>query len=361
MTNIAKKDADGLICVTLDVHIWSGRRLLDKTDLIHANPEFRKLPEKDLANLGSVKICDPEDIKKFQKVKGKAERALARAGLPFLGSIGIPDAKFEELHLELVGFQNEFKKLEEAFLLTYDKRLVDWKLKHTLQNPTWTSLFNDLPSVKKVAGRLGFDFHCCRISAPADESRPDLNRRFNDQVGGLKGSLLKEVAAEANMLIQDYLMGQDGAGVTKRREHITPKTLGPLKRAADKLTSFGFLDPTIGPLADVIAETLKTLPNVGRIEGQSLVKVWTLARLLADSDQAVQIARMAAEGKSADDLLAGTVDAMVLQAQDSQRGVGAQVGNELGLDLTEFIKAPTVARAAEAMYRPEADNLSAMF
>ena len=79
MTELAKKDATGLVCVMLDVHIWSGRRHLEKTDLIHANPEFRKLPEKELANLGSVKICDPDDIKKFQKVKGKAERALKRA------------------------------------------------------------------------------------------------------------------------------------------------------------------------------------------------------------------------------------------------------------------------------------------
>ena len=72
---VVSKSADGLVCIQLDVHIWSGRRHLDKTDLIHANKEFEKLPEKDLANLGSVKICDPDKIKEFQSLKNRADAA----------------------------------------------------------------------------------------------------------------------------------------------------------------------------------------------------------------------------------------------------------------------------------------------
>ena len=94
MTRVIKKSAADLVCVMLEVHIWSGRRNLEKTDLVHANPAFNKLPEKDLVSLGSTRICDPEDIKKFQTVKGKADRVLRRAGLPILGSIGVPADKF---------------------------------------------------------------------------------------------------------------------------------------------------------------------------------------------------------------------------------------------------------------------------
>lgn len=308
MSNITKKDAGGLVCVMLDVHIWSGRRLLEKTDLIHANAEFRKLPEKELANLGSVKICDPEDIKKFQAVKGRAERALKRAGLPILGAIGVPESQFEAVHAELVGFQKEFAALEAAFLKSYDDRIAAWKTKHILQNPSWSVLFNSVPTAKHVAGRIGFDFHPYRIEAPADDLKPELNERYNEQVGGLKGALLNEVAAEASKLMQSYLQKDDSNGASEKREYVTQKTLGPLKRAGEKLKSFAFLDPTIGPLAEFVEHHLASLPNVGRIDGPDLLKIWSLSLALASPERAAEIGRRAAEGAPKDVLLGLTVE-----------------------------------------------------
>ena len=303
MTQVTPKSAADLVCVMLDVHIWSGRRHLEKTDLVHANPEFSKLPEKELANLGSVKICDPEDIKAFQTIKGKAERALRRAGLPILGAIGIPHDKFPAVHDELVKLQVEFTSLVNAFIGAYDQRLSDWKIKHTLDNPGWTHLFNEIPTATHVAGRISFDFHPYRISAPADDMSPELNARYETQMKGLKGELLAEVAAEATTLMTDCLMGKERlTGVVKRREYVTQKTLGPLKRAVAKLQDFKFLDPTIGPLADFIEGTINSLPPAGQIEGASLVKVWNLARMLSNPFEASEIAAQASEGASADSL-----------------------------------------------------------
>lgn len=308
MTDITQKNAGGLVCVMLDVHIWSGRRLLEKTDLIHANEEFRKLPEKELANLGSVKICDPEDIKKFHAVKGRAERALKRAGLPILGAIGVPESQFEAVHAELVGFQKEFNALEASFLKSYDDRIAAWKTKHILQNPSWSVLFNSVPTAKHVAGRIGFDFHPYRIEAPADDLKPELNARYNEQVGGLKGALLSEVAAEASKLMQSYLQKGDPHAEKERRDYVTQKTLGPLKRAGEKLKSFAFLDPTIGPLAEFVEHHIASLPNVGRIDGPDLLKIWSLSLALASPARAAEIGRRAADGEPKDALLGLTVE-----------------------------------------------------
>lgn len=361
MTELAKKDATGLVCVMLDVHIWSGRRHLEKTDLIHANPEFRKLPEKELANLGSVKICDPDDIKKFQKVKGKAERALKRAGLPILGAIGVPDHLFEAVHKELVGYQAEFLALEAAFLKGYDARVEAWKLKHTLENPGWAHLFGNIPSASHVAGRLSFDFHPYRISAPADDLQPELNERFDEQMKGLKGELLTEVAAEANVLMADYLMGTDPAtGVTKKREHVTPKTLGPLKRAAEKLKNFQFLDPSIGPLATVISELLDTLPTVGRIDGPNLIKVWSLARMLSSPAQAAQMAVLAADGKDFEEIFT-----VAPGPASVKREAGTVVSSEMaaeGFDLDAVVQPMTTPiNATTNQHDSMLDNLAAFF
>lgn len=334
MTNIVEKDAAGLVCVLLDVHIWSGRRHLEKTDLIHANPEFAKLPEKDLANLGSVKICDPEDIKKFQTIKGKAERALQRAGLPILGAVGVPLDKFDDLHLDLKKLQSEFRVLEDAFVKGYDQRIADWKMKHTFQNPAWDRLFRDLPTAKHVAGRLGFDFHAYRISSPSDDLASDLNAGYEEQMGGLKGKLLDEVAAEASKLMSDYLMGKDRNGVVKRREHVTPKTLGPLKRAATKLQSFKFLDPSIGPLADWIESCLSPLPVVGQIKEADLMTVWSIARTLSSPVQAVWVAEQASAGVDPNALL---VSMEPSGASDDSKSAPARADlemlDDLGIDL----------------------------
>jgi hypothetical protein len=306
MTQVITKDAANLVCVLLEVHIWSGRRHLEKTDLVHSNPEFRKLPEKDLANLGSVKICDPEDIKKFHTIKGKAERVLKRAGLPVLGAIGIPVDKFDAVHDELVQLQAEFNALSGSFIQDYDRRVSDWKMKHTLANPGWANLFAHIPTATHVAGRIAFDFHPFKISAPADDMKPELNARYDTQLKGLKGELMTEVATEATSLITDYLTGSGQDGVVKRREYVTQKTIGPLKRAAAKLNSFRFIDSSIGPLADVIDEVLKSLPLTGRIDGNGLIKVWSLARMLSSPKQAAEMATLAQMGSAADDIL-GTV------------------------------------------------------
>ncbi|MDO9100079.1 MAG: DUF3150 domain-containing protein [Caldisericota bacterium] len=333
MAQVITKDAANLVCVLLEVHIWSGRRHLDKTDLVHSNPEFRKLPEKDLANLGSVKICDPEDIKKFHTIKGKAERALKRAGLPVLGAIGIPIDNFDDVHDELVQLQAEFTALAGTFISDYDQRVSDWKMKHTLANPAWANLFAHIPTATHVAGRIAFDFHPFKISAPADDMKPELNARYESQLKGLKGELMSEVANEATSLITDYLTGSGQGGIVKRREYVTQKTIGPLKRAAAKLNSFRFIDSTIGPLADVIEEVLKSLPPSGRIDGNGLIKVWSLARMLSSPKQAAEMAALARTGSVADEIL-GTVVAsdIAVASTQSQPVASASIQGEQLLD-----------------------------
>jgi hypothetical protein len=303
MTQVIEKSAANLVCVKLEVHIWGGRRHLEKADLIHANPEFKKLPSEKLATLGAYKICNPSEIRRFNSTKGRAERVLKRHGLPILGVWGVPSDKYQVVHEELVAIQDEFEVLKGAFVTGYDKAVEAWKLEQLIENPEYAHLFNDTPTATHVSNRLSFEFHPCRISAPADMQAPELNERFERQVTGLKGELMQEVATEANTLITEYLTTRSAGGVLKQREYVTPKTLGPLKRAVAKLNSFRFLDGTIGPLADAINDVVKALPTE-RIEGASLIKVWSLARMLSSPSIAVEMAVLASEGASADDLIA---------------------------------------------------------
>jgi hypothetical protein len=302
MAQVINKDAANLVCVLLDVHIWSGRRHLEKTDLVHSNPEFGKLPEKELASLGSVKICDPDDIRRFHTIKGQAERVLKRAGLPILGAVGVPVDRYGQVHDELEKLQRDFSRLASSFISAYDQRAREWRTRHITANPEWASLFSHIPKATHVAGRISFDFHAFRISAPAESRTPELNARFDNQLHGLKGELMQEVADEASSLITACLAGSEGNAGTGQREYVTRKTIGPLKRAAAKLASFRFLDATIAPLADMIQEVLASLPASGRIAGTALLRVWSLARMLSTPAQAAEMAQLAHQGVAFGDL-----------------------------------------------------------
>lgn len=328
MTQVTQKDAANLVCVMLDVHIWSGRRHLKREDLLKANPAFSKIPEKDLVNLGSVKIYDHQDLKKFNSIKGKAERVLARAGLPILGAFGIPEDKFAMVHAKLAEFQKEFDEYAAKLIGAYDEKVALWKVKQQAENPDYAHLLAEVPTATHVAGRISFAFHPYRISAPASQDSPELNAQYDKQVKGLKGELMDQVAEEANTLITDYLMGKDMAtGVVRRRDYITPKTLGPLKRASEKLRTFSFLDPSIGPLANHIDSLVKGLPVEGRISGDDLIKVWSLAQMLSKPAAAARIAEQAHEGQV--DALAG----LVLVDQDKQEATAPAQSTFIQLDL----------------------------
>lgn len=287
---IKQREAQGLICVTLDVHLWSGRKRLRKEKLLEKNPEFKNLPPESLATLGSIKIADPDDLAPFMRIKREAEKQLLVNGLPLLGTIGIPEAKLESVFKKLTVLQKEFEDLRTQLHRDYETRVQEWRDKD--ENKGWSHLINDIPTPEYVAGRLAFGFHLCRVSAPSVEDASPINEHYGRQVGGLKGELFADAAREARLLMERYLTGNvDGA--IRKRDKITQKTIGPLRRVAEKLRSFSFLDPTVGPMAQVVEHCLSLLPHEGPIEGIHLTHIWSLARTLANEKAAEEAAAIA--------------------------------------------------------------------
>lgn len=304
MEKIHTKEAKGLVCVTLDVHLWSGRKRLRREVLVEQNPEFKDLPPESLATLGAIKICDPDDLAPFNRIKREAEKLMLTAGLPLLGTIGIPEAKLPRVFKKLQELQADFNAQRDLLHKNFEERIDEWRAKP--ENEDWEHLIKDIPTPEYVAGRLSFGFHMCRVSAPSDSDGP-INEMYGKQVGGLKGELFADAAREAQLLMDRYLMRRGESG-KQEREKITNKTLRPLRRVAEKLRSFAFLDPTVEPMAQVIEHCLSLLPAEGPIEGVHLVHIWTLARTLANekaSEEAAVLAmQMGSPAQAFEDLLA---------------------------------------------------------
>lgn len=263
--NIKQAQATGIVCVTLDIHLWSGRKRLRKENLLAKNPELAHLPPESLATLGSIKIADPEDLAPFLKYKREAEKLLKLHGLPLLGTIGIPEAKVHLVHSGLLEIKRKFDDLARKLYQDFDARISQWRSR--IDNKDWEHLITDIPTPEYVAGRLSFGSHLCRVSAPSSDEFSDVNQQFGKQMTGLKGELFAEAAEEAKTLMEKYLMGKDAHGAVRKREKITQKTLGPLKRIGAKFKSFSFLDPTVEPLAQIVDHVLALLPDEGPIEG----------------------------------------------------------------------------------------------
>jgi hypothetical protein len=293
---ITQRKVEGLICVTLEVHLWSGKKRLRKEALIAKNPEFEKLPPETLATLGSIKICDTDDLHPFQNLKRRAEKLLELNGLPVLGTWGIPEAKLEKVFAEMVKIKNEFDTLKADFEKRFNAAIEEWQNHES--NREWANLISDIPSPEHVAGRMSFGFHLCRVNAPSEDEHSAMNALYAKQMTGLKGKLFADAAREADILMTRFLTQKATSGVVSQRESISWKTLRPLVRIGEKFRSFAFLDSTCEPLAEMIEHMLKLLPQNGPIDGVHLVHVWSLSRTLANPADAMAVAQFAAQVQS---------------------------------------------------------------
>ena len=300
--SVTNKSLDGVICVTLEVHLWSGRKRLKKEDLIAKNSAFAELPPETLASLGSIKVCDPDDLAPFLAAKRAAEKLISTYGLPCFGTMGIPEAKLQTVFTGLQKIQEEFNELKQGFYDRYERSIDLWRNQES--NSQWSGLLRDIPTPDEVAGKLSFGFHLARTVAPsADDEFSEINKLYATQMTGLKGELFVDASREAKVLITKYLTAANLQGVVQKREKVTWKTIRPLKRIAEKFRSFAALDPTCEPLAKMIEHVLGQLPTSqeGPIEGVDLMNVWALAQALISPKRAMNVAEVAFTSQSSAD------------------------------------------------------------
>lgn len=278
---------DSIVLIAPEFHLWSGRRAIKPEKLAAMNPNGVTLPPSALASLGSVKLVDPEELKVFERIKDDTNRLLASKGLKLFGGYAINADDFESVRAALLGLQDKFENARAQLLVTLDPKITQWVTTWVSQNPDYQYLLQNLPTAANVCDRMSFDFHAFRINPPQDgdsEAASD----YRTKLQGLRGELYREAAKEAQVLMSEYLVTKEGSN----RDYITQKTLRPVKRIAERLRQFTFVDPAAGPLADVIDWTMQQVPCEGRVDGAALMAVWSMARLLANPEEAARVGQL---------------------------------------------------------------------
>lgn len=262
--------------IALDTPIWSGETRLRAED-IQLGPGG-KLPPEKVANLGSKKIIDPEDLKVFRMLRKRAERACEAAGIRFLSGYAIPRERTEAVAAELEAIAQRFEQAKSDLLATYETRVEQW----IGQNKDFEeALRRAIIPATEVRNRLGFEYCIYRVQSTSEKGH------LADHAGRMGGRLLNEVATAARELLDNSLTADpeelDQLGATH-------KVLLPLRRMRDKLNGLSFLDSAIDPMVKAIDEVLAQVPKKGRIKGQAYFNILATVLILSDPDKVKRLA-----------------------------------------------------------------------
>ena len=253
---------DQITLVVLSVTIWSGRKKLRPEDLKLGT----EIPPEDLVSLGSKRVCNPEDLKVFHRIKKAAERTCLGVGTRFLGGFAVPRDQADRLAQQLETLKVAFDTETAAFLSGYDRALEDWIA--TL--PAWEGpIRRAIEPATLVRARLRFGFQLIQI-APADKPGT-----LEDEVQGLGDGIFGEVAQMAAELEASF----------EGKERLHRRALGTFRRIREKLACLSFVDPRIEPLVDSLDGWFERVPLDGPIAGPVFNEGMGLALLLADPER----------------------------------------------------------------------------
>ena len=254
---------DRITLVMLDVRIWSGRKKLRPEDLHLSGGE---LPPEDLVSLGSKRVCDPEPLKVFSRIKQAAERVCLRVGTRFLGGFAVPHEHAEALAEQLAVLKAQFDVKSADFLRDYDRDLEQW----IASLPEWEEpIRRAIEPANVVGGRLHFGFQLIAVS-PAEHSGT-----LADEVQGLGNGIFAEVGQMACQLESSF----------EGKEKLHRRALSTFGRIREKLACLSFIDARIQPVVDAIDDWLGRLPKTGPITGGIFNEGMGLALLLSDPER----------------------------------------------------------------------------
>jgi hypothetical protein len=250
---------DRLVAVNLDVRIWSGRKKLTAEDLSLG----ADVPPEDLVSLGSKRVCDPESIKVFHRLKKQAERVCLTGGMRFLGGYAVPEDRAESVAAELDALGETFAKERATFVAGYGQAIEDWIALH----PQWEAAIRKaVDPASVVASRLGFGYQLYRI-APAENAG-----NLAEQVAGLGDNLFGEVARIARELDKSFV-GKDA---------LSQRALCTFRRVAEKLGCLAFVDYRVQPVLDSLSDWLARVPTKGPVTGALFNEGFGLMLLVSD-------------------------------------------------------------------------------
>lgn len=258
-----------LICVNVSVSMWAGKKVIRPEDL---GLDSSELPPQKLASFGQKKVCNPEDLRDFARIRQQTFHALEQTGVKFLGGFAFPLVKAGEVKRLLEIKKEEFLQSKHEFLQKYEHSLQDW-----LQNfpEKWRNIIHP-ESTEDISEKFKFNFSFFQIQAP-----PGFENEVEAMFDDLAESFEEEIKHEASELWEKYF---------QNRAEITGRPMDKFRSLLEKATSLAFLKPFLGPNLKRIDDELAKLPP-GKLTGSEaftasglIMELMNLAPIATGSD-----------------------------------------------------------------------------
>ena len=262
------KTLDQIVCLMLDITLWTGRKKLELSDL--KNVDRSQIPPDKLASLGSKRIVDPDNLKIFNTLKKRAERACKAVGSRLLGGYAIPESRLNELVGELEGIRAEFDQARQEFVQSYDNAVEEW----VKVNPEWeVSIRSAIDPLSTIQRQIRYSYQAFKVEELGGSFAPDAQKGLQEVVAGLGGQLLHEIHQQAKAAWEQSYAGKSEVG---------QKALRPLAAMADKLEGLSFVDGRVSTMVENIRDCLQAMPKSGVISGQHFNAVAGVLSMLQD-------------------------------------------------------------------------------
>jgi hypothetical protein len=272
-----------LMVLNLDVSIWSARKKLSPADFGGA-----KLPPEELTSLGSKKICNPEYLRIFSKLKSRAVTILDRVGVRFLSGWAMPQSLADQVVNDLQAIHDEFMAAKDTFLNSYDQSVLDWVNQHM----EWKNIIeSSVVGADYVSSRLGFKWQLFQLAAPEKEFVHD---GLKDEVSKLGSTLYGEIARAAGDTWKKCYSGKD---------QVSHKAISPLRSIYEKINGLSFVEPCAAPIAGLLKIALGQVPLKGFIKGADLLMIQGVLALLRDPTSLIEHGKSIIKGATPDSIL----------------------------------------------------------
>ena len=268
------KDLGAVLLFSVDVRLFSAYRKVKSEDIKKAKGV--DLRPDDVLTLGSQRVFSKEALNIFNRFRERMHRVCQKYGIPFLGGYAIPDSRADEASAELDKIVAEAMAEKTKLLGNYDALLDDFCAKHVEWEP---QIRAKAFSPAYIEDRMRFTYHAVQVSAARDSG--PMASGLEQQVGGLLGELLHDIATAATDMQKESLAARD---------KVTRKALRPLKAARDKIDGFTFLDHRLQAVVQMIDQVVGAMPADGPIEGTDLAMLWSITGMLADPGMVMNVA-----------------------------------------------------------------------
>lgn len=284
----AAKILQQVVLIQVQTHIWSASQALKPGDL--EKVKATDLPPNHVASLGSKKLIDVTELNVFHTLKRAAQRVLETYGIEFMGGFAIPCTKIKEVQEALDVIEKKFIAAKEQFIKDYPDHLQNW----IALNPTWERALTAKPvPVDKVSAGISFDWLATHVTEPKGKHAKLLARGFHKEVDSLSDKLFKEIATEAESILEDSFYGKD---------KVPQKCITRVSALETKLTDLGFLNTATTPLSSLIAYIRSLLPPNGFIEGYCFSALYQTLELLKSTEKSMEFAEQVNSGRAVEEV-----------------------------------------------------------